>query len=388
MKKNWIYHLKKLDTVLVISGALAILSMFANPPGRDYLEFIDVRVLCLLFSLMAVIGGLGREGIFEKAAALLARRAGTLRMLAYILVGLCFFSSMLITNDVALITFVPMTLFLLKGCRQRHLILVVVLETIAANLGSMLLPFGNPQNLYLYGRYQMNLADFLLTMLPVWLVSLVFMGVLIRFLIPAEMLKPSETWKTMSEGSVVEEERNLKRRWKVALYCVLFVICICGVLRLIPYYVVLLLVLAVFLAVAPGVLRKVDYGLLLTFLFFFIFVGNLSRIETVQQVAKELLEGRVVLASALISQVISNVPAALMLSGFTGEGFQLLLGVNIGGLGTLIASMASLISYKYYKASPEADGKGYFLWFTGLNVLLLVILLLLQSFLHFFLNLP
>ena len=179
----------------------------------------------------------------------------------------------------------------------------------------------------------------------------------------------------------MEENRISKHSWKVILYCVLFLICICGVLRLIPYYAVLLLVLAVFLAVAPGVLRKVDYGLLLTFLFFFIFVGNLSRIEVVQQVARELLEGRGVLASALISQVISNVPAALMLSGFTQEGAQLLLGVNIGGLGTLIASMASLISYKCYKASPEADGKGYFLWFTGLNVVLLVVLLLLQGLL-------
>ncbi|MBE5867458.1 MAG: citrate transporter [Lachnospiraceae bacterium] len=381
MKKSWINNLRKLDTVLVISGVLAILSMFINPPGREYLEFIDVRVLCLLFSLMAVIGGLGQEGIFEKAAAVLAGRAGTLRMLAYILVGLCFFSSMFITNDVALITFVPMTIFMLRGHRQKQMILVIVLETIGANLGSMLLPFGNPQNLYIYGKYNMGLAEFLITMLPVWLFSLVLLAVLIRVLIPGEALGLTGEQENVGERAQKEPTHMVRSKRNVILYCILFVVCICGVLRFLPYYVVLLLVVAVFLAVAPGVLRKVDYGLLLTFLFFFIFVGNLSRIETVQQVAKELLEGRVVLASALISQVISNVPAALMLSGFTGEGAQLLLGVNIGGLGTLIASMASLISYKYYKASPEADGKGYFLWFTGLNVLLLVIFLVLQRFL-------
>ena len=368
MKKHWKEALKKLDIVLIISGLLAVVSMFWNPPGKEYLEFIDVRVLCLLFSLMAVVGGLSQEGVFAKAADILSKKAGNLRTLSCILVGLCFFLSMFITNDVALITFVPMTIFMLQGCRQKVLIRVIVLETIAANLGSMLLPFGNPQNLYLYGKYNMDFAEFLKTMLPIWVLSLILLTVLLWILIPRE---PLQLCKMQPQKVLMQRHKR-----NVVLYGILFLISICGVLRLIPYYIVLVVVLAVFLLVQPSVLKKVDYGLLLTFLFFFIFVGNLSCLQMVQDGVQVFLEGRVVLAGALVSQIISNVPAALMLSGFTGEGTQLLLGVNIGGLGTLIASMASLISYKYYKATEGADGKLYFLWFTGLNVLFLLVLLL------------
>lgn len=381
--------MKKLDTVMVIAGVLAILSMIFNPPGKEYLEFIDVRVLCLLFSLMAVIGGLGREGVFEKIAGILVGKAGSLRMLSGILIGLCFVSSMLITNDVALITFVPMTLFMLQGCRQKHLIFVIVLETIAANLGSMLLPFGNPQNLYLYGKYNMQISEFVGVMLPYWLLSLGMLAVLLWVLIPGEKLQFGRQGETQDkegkemESAVPEDMKKGRGKRNVVFYVILFLFCICGVLRLVPYYAVTLAVIAAFLVLEPEVLKKVDYGLLLTFLFFFVFVGNLSRIEAVREAAGTLLEGRVVLASALISQVISNVPAALMLSGFTQDGAGLLLGVNLGGLGTLIASMASLISYKYYKNAAGADGKAYFLWFTGLNVLLLVILLAAQYVLRF-----
>lgn len=380
MKKQWKEVLKKMDIVLVISGILAIISMSWNPPGKEYLEFIDIRVLCLLFSLMAVVGGLSREGIFAKVADILSKKAGNLRILSGILVGLCFFLSMFITNDVALITFVPMTIFMLQGCKQKHLIRVIVLETIAANLGSMLLPFGNPQNLYLYGKYNMEFAEFIKAMLPIWGLSLVLLAVLLWILIPKEPLQLREvrpvTGSEKVAGSVEKKVLQQKHRKNVVLYGILFLISICGVLRLIPYYLVFLLVAVVFLIVQPSVLKKVDYGLLLTFLFFFVFVGNLSRLQIVQDIARTFLEGRVVLASAFVSQMISNVPAALMLSGFTEEGMQLLLGVNIGGLGTLIASMASLISYKYYKSTEGADGRRYFLWFTGLNILLLIILLL------------
>ncbi len=392
MSKNWKEILKNLDVVLVISGILAVVSMIWNPPGKEYLEFIDVRVLCLLFALMAVIAGLSKEGVFAGLAGFLAEKAGNLKLLAYVLVGLCFFTSMFITNDVALITFVPMTIFMLAGYKQKHLIRIVVLETIAANLGSMLLPFGNPQNLYLYGRYQMSMGEFLKSMLLPWMVSLALLVVLIAVLIPGVPLLVADLEPPVEQASkeaanagklddtvkkrtsAVAERRKHKRN--IALYSFLFLFAIGGVLRFIPYYIVLLVVAIVFLIVEREILRRVDYGLLLTFVFFFIFVGNLSELELVRQGVQTFLEGRTVLAGALVSQIISNVPAALMLSGFTDEGVGLLLGVNIGGLGTLIASMASLISYKYYRSMEHSDGKGYFLCFTGLNFLLLVVLLI------------
>lgn len=372
---------KKPDVVLTVSGILALISMLWNPPGMEYLEFIDIRVLCLLFSLMAVIEGLRQEGVFAKAAGFLTGKAGNLRVLSGILTGLCFFLSMFITNDVSLITFVPMTIFMLQGCRQKYLIRVIVLETIAANLGSMLLPFGNPQNLYLYGKYHMGFAAFVKTMFPVWILSLVLLILFLCLLIPAESL--GDERGSVQNVHIAESKAQVsadtftrgKHQRKILIYLLLFLAAISGVLRLVPYYAVLLLVTAVFLVLEPAVLKKVDYGLLLTFVFFFLFVGNLSELEIIRESVRRFLEGRVVLAGALTSQVISNVPAALMLSGFTEEGTKLLLGVNIGGLGTLIASMASLISYKYYKKTKDADGRQYFLCFTFLNVLMLGILL-------------
>lgn len=391
MSKRWIEQLKNLDVVLVISGILAVVSMLFNPPGKEYLEFIDVRVLCLLFALMAVIAGLNHEGVFARLAAVLTRKAGNLKLLAFILVGVCFFSAMFITNDVALITFVPLTIFMLSGYKQKYLIRIVVLETIAANLGSMLLPFGNPQNLYLYGKYEMEMWEFLKIMLPAWLMSLAVLVLLTAVMLPAEPLLLIESESGNEEEHridacgewdsghkrVADKKRNAKHWRNIIVYGVLFLIAIGGVVRILPYLLVMILVLVACLAVEPVVLRKVDYGLLLTFLFFFIFVGNLSELEPVREAIRQFLEGRTILAGALVSQIISNVPASLMLSGFTQDGAGLLLGVNIGGLGTLIASMASLISYKYYSSMACSDRKGYFKCFTGLNLLLLAFFLLL-----------
>ncbi len=366
MKELMRNKFRQLDPVLMISCVLAVVSMVWNPPTKEYLEFIDVRVICLLFALMAVVAGFGEEGIFAELAEKLVRKAGNLRTLAYTMIGLCFFSSMFITNDVALITFVPMTILMISGSEPKYMIRMIVLETIASNVGSMLLPLGNPQSLYIYGRYQMQLTEFMAIMLPFWVASLIITILLIRCLFPKEVVGTS----SFENGTSICPKNGKK----IVIYVILFIIAVCGVVRLIPYGVVTGIVILVLLFMEPRILKKVDYGLLFTFLFFFIFVGNLSRIEVVQDVIRQVLQGHETVATVLVSQVISNVPAALMLSGFTQAGEELLIGVNIGSLGTLIASMASLISYKFYRRVENNSAKKYLTCFTGWNLFVLIIL--------------
>lgn len=353
------------EPVLLISALLAALSCILVPPDAQYLAYFDLRTLALLYCLMVVVAGLRQAGLFAHLAHAVCEKAANVRAMGLLLVLLCFFSAMLITNDVALLTFVPFAVVVLGMAeRRQELIHIVALQTVAANLGSMLTPVGNPQNLYLYSHYNLRFGDFLRMTLPVWLVSLLLVS-LACLLLPGGRLH-----------LFLGEAPGLNRR-ELSLHLALFVLCLLVVLRVLPWPVMLLGVVAVLLIFDRKTLLRADFLLLLTFAAFFIFAGNLARVEAVDRLLRRLLAGREYLVSLLASQFISNVPAALLLSGFTDNARALLLGVNIGGLGTPIASLASLISMKLYAHSDHARPGRYLLEFSLINLLFLLLLSLL-----------
>jgi Na+/H+ antiporter NhaD/arsenite permease-like protein len=356
----------KAQPVLAAAFLLAVITMFIVPPDREYIGYCNRTVLIELFALMAAVAGLRSAGIFDAATRAILRRTGTVRRLGAVLTLICFFSAMLVTNDVALITFVPLTLLIFRGIDdKRSLILTVVLETAAVNLGSMMTPVGNPQNLFLYDKYGLTALTFLRTMLPVGVVGLAaVMG--LTLLLPKNRCEAPEN--SGAKPPAV----------KTVVFAALFLLCIAAVFRLVPDWVCLA---GAVLAVAVcdwRIFGKVDYALLATFVCFFVFVGNIARIETVSSFFSRILDGRELIVSAVLSQVISNVPAAVMLAEFTDNGTQLLLGVDIGGFGTIIASLASLISFQLYRCDEGAQTGRYFLVFTVINFALLGLLLAVQ----------
>ena len=283
-----------------------------------------------------------------------------------VLIFMCFFGSMLITNDVALITFVPFAMLILKNCKREDLMIpVIVLQTIAANLGSMSTPIGNPQNLYLYGITSMSLSEFVGTMIPYTLVAAILLALCIFF------LPGKEKEIAVSKDFAVLKEFG--SRIQIIIYMVLFAVALLSVLRVLPWYVMAGIVFIVVLGMDYKILFRADYMLLLTFIGFFIFTGNMARIDAVKDLLKTLTQGREFMVSVIASQFVSNVPATLMLSGFTGDFKELLIGVNAGGLGTLIASMASLISFKFFTREYKNKQGAYILVFTLLNIAFLAV---------------
>jgi len=352
------------ETVLCIAALCAVATMLLVPPDREYWGYIDFRVLCLLLCLMGVVAGFKSVSAFRWLTDQLLRRIRSGRVLGITLVLLPFFSSMLVTNDVALLVFIPFTLGLLTqlGC-EKTVIPVAVLQTVAANLGSMATPVGNPQNLFIYAFYQLLPSQFFALMVPLTLFSLLLLA----------LLTPRVRGQTAQITHT--ETSDLKRLILLPVYGLLFLLCLLSVFRVLHYGALTAIVAIAFLVLDRDVLRRVDYGLLATFVCFFIFAGNIGCVEQVRDLLTTLLNKSTLLSSALASQVISNVPAAVLLAGFTDHWQGLLTGVNIGGLGTLIASLASLISFKYYAASPDAKVSRYLAVFTAVNLLGLAILL-------------
>lgn len=370
MKEKIIGFIKK-EVVLVVATILAIVSAFVVPPTMAYMEYIDWHVLELLLCLMTVMAGLQKCGLFDKFGEALLKKTNRVWQLSLVLVMLCFFLSMLITNDVALITFVPFAIVTLEKCKQERLLIpVVVLQTVAANLGSMLTPIGNPQNLYIYNLSGMSILEFILCMLPNTLLSFILIWLSLF------VIKGKGEEVRLNEGT---EEQAMKSKNDIdkkqtLVYLLLFGLSLLVVAKVAPVEIVLGIVLIVVFCLDKSVLKNVDYCLLLTFISFFIFTGNLGNIPVIRGTLQELVNGKELLIGIVASQGISNVPAALLLSGFTDNYRALLAGVNVGGLGTLIASMASLISYKIL-ANKYNEKKGkYFRWFTVVNLIFLVIL--------------
>lgn len=354
------------EAVLCISLAAALLSALFVPPDAAYLSYIDLRVLCLLFALMAVVQGFVRCGLFRLLAERLLSGERTLRALCLLLVLLPFFVSMVVTNDVALLALVPFTFFLLRQADAEALgVRVCVLQTVAANLGSMATPIGNPQNLYLHARYALTAGQFFSVVLPLALVSLVALALTAVLSAPPR----GRVHVTFAEPTRIADARRL------AAYAALFLLCLAAVFRLVHYAVAAAAALLLLLLLDRPLLRRIDYGLLLTFCCFFVFSGNLGRIPAVRALLESLLDRSTLLCAAAASQCISNVPAAILLSGFTGDWQGLLAGVNIGGLGTPVASLASLISLRLYLKEPGARARRFLSVFTLVNVAGLALLL-------------
>jgi len=351
------------ETVLCVAAGCAVLTMFLVPPDKEYLHYIDFRVLCLLLCLMAVVAGLKAIGLFDFLTYQLISRVNNGRILSLVLILLPFFSSMFVTNDVALIIFIPFTLMLLEelGCKK-NIISVTVFQTIAANLGSMATLVGNPQNLYLYAFYNMSISEFFSVVLPITLFSLIGLSIAALFLLPSKLPKKEI-------NRVV-----IKSKKEFLIYLLLFVLCLLTVFRVISYPITTIITVIVLFVINKKLLSEIDYMLLLTFVCFFTVSENLGRVELIRDFLQQLLAKNTLLTSIGTSQIISNVPAAVVLSSFTENVKELLQGVNIGGLGTPIASLASLITIKFYMRHKESKIGKFIIYFLASNILALILL--------------
>lgn len=373
------------DPVLVVAVVLALCSCAAVPPDAAYAEYVDLRTIGMLFSLMTIMCGLSRLGVFRIACRHLLGVVRGPRRLALALTLLAFFSSMLITNDVALVTFVPFALLALRTLDSpRHACFTVVMMTIAANLGSMLTPIGNPQNLYLYSVSHMRIGEFVLLMLPYAAASLALLvGAIALFGKIPERTQTSATRGAKPDDNehadeipqlATDADDPAPSPLRVLPWATLFVLALLSVAHILPYQAIVVATIAVALIADRRALAHVDYALLVTFIAFFVFVGNVGRIEMVSVALAQLIDGHELAVSVIASQVLSNVPAAILLSGFTSNFAALVIGTNLGGLGTLIASMASLISYKQVALVLPREKGRYFMLFTMWNVAFLAIL--------------
>lgn len=382
--KNIVIGFVKKEIVFVVALVASFISAFFVPPSIKYLEYINFRVLFILFSLMTVVAGLQACGVFVKCTEFICSRMHNLRSIAFSLVASCFFFSMLITNDVSLLTFVPFTLLIMaKLNAERYTAYVVVLETIAANLGSMFTPVGNPQNLFLFTQMNISAWNFCKILLPYSALSFLMLIFLILF-IPSKKIdllnEENDFNKGKDSASLIKKHFSSKKnQLHILIYVLLFIASLACVIHIIEAWTAALVTLICVLVIDRKLLLKVDYMLLLTFCAFFVFTGNIGNIETIKLFLENIVQKSEFLTGLCASQIISNVPAALLLEPFAINKSHLLLGVNVGGLGTLVASLASLISYKLYSNSETSTKKGgnYLLIFTALNVLCLIPLCLL-----------
>lgn len=354
-KSSFIEFLKK-ECVLVIAVTLAILSSFISMPKLSYIDF---KVLILLFNLMVVVAAFKELKFLDSIAIGLLKKCNTYTSISLALVFITFISSMIVTNDVALITFVPLSIVIARKANI-NVLKIVIFQTLAANLGSSFTPMGNPQNLFIYSFYNLSPIDFFKITFPIVILAVLFLVLLV--------FKD----KKMNLSLDLEDVKIDNKR-DVYLFGGLFLIILLSVFHVIDYKVTFLITIVMVLILNKKLFSQVDYSLLITFIGFFIFVGNISTMDVVKNFMEGILNSpkSTFLSSVLSSQVISNVPATMLLSGFTDHFKELLLGVNIGGMGTLIASLASVISYKIY--ASEFGNDNYMKSFTFYNILGLII---------------
>ncbi len=332
----------KKNAVVCIAFVAALITCFFVPPDSEYLGYFDFKTLSCLFATLAVVCALKNINFFSYVAHRIVCLAGDMRRAILALIYITFIGSMLIANDMALITFLPLGYYVLSSTgKTRYMSFTFIMQNIAANLGGMLTPFGNPQNLYLYTYFNIDTVEFVKIMFPPFILAITLITVCCFFIKPEKLELDSNA-----------AEKTVK--WRAVVYLILFALSIIMVFRLLPYYICLPVIFVAVLILDRKALRDVDYGLLLTFAAFFVFSGNLARIPAVSEFLGALIQKNTLLVSALSCQVISNVPSAILLSKFTDSYAELLVGVNIGGVGTLIASLASLITFKeYVKYKPK-----------------------------------
>ena len=354
------------NAMLAISLLAAVVTAFFVPPDRDYLGYYDLKTLSCLFSVLAVVGALRDLHIFSALSQRMVRTFSTVRGVCTALVVITMFGSMLLTNDTALLTFLPLGWFVLSSTSQdKHTALLFILQNCAANLCGMITPFGNPQNLYLFSYYGLSTKTFFSVMMPPFLLSAVLI-LLCCLAFPKEQL-------SVPEARIAIDSR------RAVTYGVLFCLAVAMVLRLVPYILGLIIIVLALWFLDRHALKTVDWGLLATFAAFFTFSGNLARMEAVRVLFARLLSHGTMLISALTCQIISNVPASILLSRFTQDASGLLIGVNVGGAGTLVASLASLITFREYTRRISGGGKHFLLLFSGISFTFLAILLVVMS---------
>lgn len=352
----------KKNATMCIALVAAIITSIIVPVDKEYLGYFDYKTLSCLLCVLAVVCALKNIKFFYMLARKIVQFFKTARLSILALVYITFIGSMLIANDMALLTFLPLGYLVLTTTgKQKYMAFTFIMQNIAANLGGMLTPFGNPQNLYLYSRYEIPNMEFVAIMAPPFIISVVIITLCcILFVKPEPLSLPNESIHLDPKRTV--------------LYLVLFALAIIIVFRGIPYWIGLVVIPAVLIFVDRKALKMVDYGLLLTFVFFFVFAGNMARIQVVRELFSALLNKNTLLFSVLSCQFISNVPSAILLSQFTENYADLLVGVNIGGVGTLIASLASLITFReYIKHNPGKTGY-YIAIFSVFNFGFLIVL--------------
>ena len=354
----------KKNVVMFVALLAALVTMVIIPPDKEYLKYFDFKTLTCLFCVLAVVCALKNIRFFYILAKKIVQLFRNARIAVLALVYITFIGSMLIANDMALLTFLPLGYLVLTTTgKGKYMAFTYIMQNIAANLGGMLTPFGNPQNLYLYSFFEIPTGEFMQIMLPPFLVSITLITLCCLIFVKAEPLE-------------IRDEPTFLPKGRTVLYLCLFALSIAIVFRGIPYYIGLAIIPIALLIADRKALKMVDYPLLFTFVFFFVFAGNMARIDGVKQLFSALLSKSTLIFSVLSCQVISNVPSAILLSQFTDNYRHLLLGVNIGGVGTLIASLASLITFREYtKRNPGKTGY-YVLMFTLFNLAFLVILTL------------
>ena len=356
----------KKNIVMVIAFFAALSTSFIVPIDAEYIGYFDFKTLTCLFCVLAVVCAFKNINFFYILAKSVVRCFKTARMSIIALVYITFIGSMLIANDMALLTFLPLGYFVLSTTgKTKYMAFTFIMQNIAANLGGMLTPFGNPQNLYLYTKFNIPNLEFMAIMAPPFVVSIVLITICCLFI--------------KNEQLEIDDEPFKLDKKKVLIYSILFALAIAIVFRGIPYVLGLLVIPAVLFFMDRKALKMVDYPLLFTFVFFFIFSGNMARIDAVRNVFSFLLEKNTLLFSSLSCQFISNVPSAILLSQFTGNYRELLVGVNIGGTGTLIASLASLITFREYSKHNPEKIKSYIIKFSAFNFAFLFILLTIES---------
>lgn len=352
----------KKNTVLCIALFAAVITSFAVPPDKYYSGYFDLKTLTCLFCTLAVICALRNINFFYIVAQKIVSKIRNAKLCILTLIYITFIGSMIIANDMALITFLPLGYYILTSTgKEKYMAFTFIMQNIAANLGGMLTPFGNPQNLFLYSKFNIETTKFLQIMFPPFIISIILITLCSLFSIKSEPLKIS------GESPKLDKKRTI-------LYLILFAYSVVIVFKLIPYWTGLIFIPAVLVFSDRKALKQVDYPLLLTFVCFFVFAGNMGRIDFVKNFFSFILEKNTLVVSVISCQIISNVPSAILLSQFTENYADLLVGVNIGGTGTLIASLASLITFREYTKNNPGKTLKYIGMFSAVNFGFLILL--------------
>lgn len=374
MLRAFLTYLYK-DKVFFIALILAVFSMFFITPSLDYVTYIKWDVLIIMMTLMIAVAGLYETHFFDYVATKLIMHFKSIKWIGLVIILLTFFLAMFLTNDAVLLTLIPFTLFItLYTGTKKHAIIIIILQTIAANMGSALTPMGDPQNIYLYAYYDIPFNDFIMMTFPIALMGLMLVTLSALILIPHQRCELNITPPKVKVS-------------KIVLYILLLLNALLTVLRLVNPWITIILTIALTFIFFKHLFKRVDYHLLLTFVCFFIFTGNISQFEIFNSVFDSVLNSHraVYFSGLLTSQLISNVPASVLLSTFTNPTYAkaLLQGVNVGAMGTLIGSLASLISFKYVLSHLKSESKKYLFFYTIISMIFIFIISLMLIIINY-----